>query len=544
MPSTDWVHELKVVELKDECKKRGLAVSGKKADLIERLESFLKENEKSPSEEPVAEEAEESPAAAAVEEAEAEEEPAAAVAEEEEDPVPAAAADEEPAAMDAEQAADPEPQAEPEPEPEPAAAEAEQPAAAMEEEAPAPAAEPEPAAAAPEVAAPASVVAADVDLDYGEESDGDGAPAPAEQQQQEEPEESGKRKREEEAGAARRGGGRERAAAAVAAAGGSAERPSKVPRSGSGFSLGTAEKGEALAPEEVPVAGEPATRALRIDGFVRPFTERQVRELLSETGQVLALWMPSIKTHCYAVFESKAQAEETRKATYHLQWPATNPKRLAPRFVPLTEAETAIGTGAGNPDFRLKRTEEDGEEEQAAVQEAVPAVAADPKPEQAAVDKSQREWNRNRRSPSPPLEGVRDLREMLSRRISGRSSDAAAGAAAAGAPAPAGAPRTDQDLPPGIGRPGERRGSRDLERRLSGRGAPPRQEDRVLTLDELFKKTTSKPCIYWLPLTDEQVAEKKRKAAEAAAAAAAAVAAPAAGAAQQPAENGTAAATS
>lgn len=39
----------------------------------------------------------------------------------------------------------------------------------------------------------------------------------------------------------------------------------------------------------------------------------QVRELLGETGQVLALWMPSIKTHCYAVFESKAQAEETRK---------------------------------------------------------------------------------------------------------------------------------------------------------------------------------------------------------------------------------------
>lgn len=23
----------------------------------------------------------------------------------------------------------------------------------------------------------------------------------------------------------------------------------------------------------------------------------------------------------------------------------------------------------------------------------------------------------------------------------------------------------------------------------------------MLTLDELFKKTTSKPCIYWLPLT-------------------------------------------
>ena len=35
------------------------------------------------------------------------------------------------------------------------------------------------------------------------------------------------------------------------------------------------------------------------------------------------------------------------------------------------------------------------------------------------------------------------------------------------------------------------------------RGGPGRRqpEDRVLTLDELFKKTAAKPCIYWLPLT-------------------------------------------
>ena len=111
----------------------------------------------------------------------------------------------------------------------------------------------------------------------------------------------------------------------------------------------------------MPEAAEPATRALRIDGFVRPFTERQVwskgvfmvlgdlhgwtattsalqafltctcrltplvpphrllpcqvRDLLSETGQVLALWMPSIKTHAYCVFETKAQAEATRRVS-------------------------------------------------------------------------------------------------------------------------------------------------------------------------------------------------------------------------------------
>lgn len=163
----------------------------------------------------------------------------------------------------------------------------------------------------------------------------------------------------------------------------------------------------------------------------------QVRELLSETGEVKALWMPSIKTHCYVVFETKAQAEATRRvrprataaapaplrrgcgprlptaaasaeqrrecmpgggpdlacslelpegprlsrarhgacpgvlftrsalpcslppppslppvqATYQLQWPATNPKRLAPRFVPLAEAETSERWAACRPDL-------------------------------------------------------------------------------------------------------------------------------------------------------------------------------------------------
>lgn len=45
MAGTDWVAGLTVVKLKDELKKRGLAVSGKKAELVARLEEHLSAKE-------------------------------------------------------------------------------------------------------------------------------------------------------------------------------------------------------------------------------------------------------------------------------------------------------------------------------------------------------------------------------------------------------------------------------------------------------------------------------------------------------------------
>lgn len=41
----DWISKLTVPKLKEELKSRGQPVGGKKAELVERLESFIKDSE-------------------------------------------------------------------------------------------------------------------------------------------------------------------------------------------------------------------------------------------------------------------------------------------------------------------------------------------------------------------------------------------------------------------------------------------------------------------------------------------------------------------
>ncbi|DBA92776.1 TPA: hypothetical protein ACH3X1_002968 [Trebouxia sp. C0004] len=90
------------------------------------------------------------------------------------------------------------------------------------------------------------------------------------------------------------------------------------------------------------------TRALKIEGFVRPFTEPAARAMLSETGEIVSMWMPKIKTHAFVIYTTQGQAEATLNATHGLNWPKNNPSsKLAAKFVPLEEAETAIARANG-----------------------------------------------------------------------------------------------------------------------------------------------------------------------------------------------------
>ncbi|PSC68726.1 Intron-binding aquarius [Micractinium conductrix] len=107
MPGTEWVDALTVAKLKDELKKRGQPVSGKKAELAERLHEYIAEHEGTREQMSAAKKAAGAggSAAAGGDEEEASEDPAAAEAAAEPEAQPAAAAEPAAAAAEPEQAA-------------------------------------------------------------------------------------------------------------------------------------------------------------------------------------------------------------------------------------------------------------------------------------------------------------------------------------------------------------------------------------------------------------------------------------------------------
>ncbi|CAN6542291.1 unnamed protein product [Malus baccata var. baccata] len=202
------------------------------------------------------------------------------------------------------------------------------------------------------------------------------------------------------------------------------------------------------APKErvVPPSQKAPTNSLRIDRFLRPFTLKAVQELLGKTGSVNDFWMDHIKTHCYVTYSSVEEALETRNAVYNLQWPPNGGRLLAAEFVDPQEVQTRLQVS----------------------QTPAPPVASGPSVPAALTTSQLQPSPRQPRQqqlppppslpPPPPLPTAPVAREQL--------------------PLPPPPPLPEKhDLP-------------------------------IVTLDDLFRKTKSTPRIYYLPLSDEQVAEK------------------------------------
>ncbi|KAL0424389.1 UNVERIFIED_CONTAM: Apoptotic chromatin condensation inducer in the nucleus [Sesamum radiatum] len=243
------------------------------------------------------------------------------------------------------------------------------------------------------------------------------------------------------------------------------------------------------APKErlVPPSSRPPTNSLRIDRFLRPFTLKAVQELLGKTGNVTSFWMDHIKTHCYVSlalllsylgnlieiasfvqYSSVEEAVETRNSVYNLQWPPNGGRLLVAEFVDPQEVKTRVEAPPASP-----ATPSSNAASSFSAAQPQPSMQPQPSPRQQVA----RQQLPPPSLPPPSLSNPPPARERLH-------------------PTKEPLPR-EQHLP--------------ARERLNLPPPPPLPEKvdpPIVTLDDLFRKTKATPRIYYLPLSDEQVAAK------------------------------------
>lgn len=269
---------------------------------------------------------------------------------------------------------------------------------------------------------------------------------------------------------------------------------------------------EPEAPRRPPSpARNPVTRFIHIRNLVRPFTLNQLKELLRRTGNIKeeTFWIDKIKSHCYVEYESAKEAEATRKSLHGVTWPSSNPKVLRVEYGTEDEVEfhrelskkNELEAEAFKDKLRLQRKEEKRRKK------LVEAKVAEKE-----KDKKQRptEQQPSRKKASSPIE----IREWDLDKIPGRSP-----------------PEYSRNRPKSRSPVDKRREREARERRHSRQDSRERrmrersrerrdkkekkkEEAPAKLLDDLFRKTKTTPCIYWLPLTEEQFAQKEKERAQ------------------------------
>eukprot|EP00794_Sanderia_malayensis_P018777 gene18777-20668_t len=189
---------------------------------------------------------------------------------------------------------------------------------------------------------------------------------------------------------------------------------------------------------------------LTIFNLVRPFTLRQLRELLSKTGTVLeeGFWINKIKSHCYVTYDTVEEAITSRQALHRSQWPSGSPKLLSVDFadneVMFKETDGKLGTPPS------------------------PARTDDEKPEERRRQQKDDDIERGAERHGNERERQEEHR------------------------------RKDQ---------------RHQDDKEEGRAKQKEKKEPAPSkvLDDLFLKTKTMPWIYWLPLTKEQIAVKEKE---------------------------------
>ncbi|XP_058499561.1 apoptotic chromatin condensation inducer in the nucleus isoform X2 [Solea solea] len=224
---------------------------------------------------------------------------------------------------------------------------------------------------------------------------------------------------------------------------------------------------------------------VHICNLVRPFTLGQLKELLRRTGTLMeeGFWIDKIKSHCYVTYSSSEEAVATRAALHGVKWPQSNPKVLSVDFCLQDELDFHKGLGAADRPGAEDQGPGSGRGRTAGLPSLLPERDqwADREREMERREKAraEREWDRDKVREFGKLGGEKEEGPQRSR-------------------------------------------SREKRRKERGKSKEKKTEKKEKTaedppaklLDDLFRKTKAAPCIYWLPLTDEQFVERENARAE------------------------------
>ncbi|KAJ8960837.1 hypothetical protein NQ318_020133 [Aromia moschata] len=227
-----------------------------------------------------------------------------------------------------------------------------------------------------------------------------------------------------------------------------------------------------LKPPPSP-AKSPPSDVLYITNLVRPFTVKQLRELLERTGKIVedGFWTDRIKSKCYVRYESVEEAEATRNALHGVHWPIGNGKQLVIDFATVEDLEKASKPAPAPKPVVDKVPEKENREPEKP--EEMFKEREREKEEKRRRDGPVREWDLGKEEPRRPHSRSRSRSRERARKHSRRS-------------------YTPEDY--------AHRKQRKVEEPVPQK-----------LMDDLFLKTKATPSIYWQPLSPEEIATKQKQ---------------------------------
>uniref|UniRef100_A0A182IU32 Uncharacterized protein n=1 Tax=Anopheles atroparvus TaxID=41427 RepID=A0A182IU32_ANOAO len=263
---------------------------------------------------------------------------------------------------------------------------------------------------------------------------------------------------------------------------------------------------------------------LYITNLVRPFTVLQLKGLLARTGKIVenGFWIDKIKSKCFVKYETEDEATETRHALHGIRWPVSNPKCLIVDFGGEEAMEKAILSTL--EDGAIRSTVDGAKEgkEFGWSRDASKKDENTPRPvrewDLGKKETLDQERDRNGRPVGRDREretfdekdkSIADRTGRDRERDRGRAEDGQRDARGNRMDASTGdrSQERKRSTDPEFGRDRRRSASMSPARKLKKK----ENEPPIRLLDDLFRKTKATPCIYWLPLTTEQIAVKEEQ---------------------------------